>query len=192
MTEIEIIQDNRELINDVFRKENNVYNCAFGIAGTGFSEKEQLPLQVPGDNMVLQKYKNFNLLSPALVNVLRYKTYTVADTDALATYANGIFRYSEIWLYKLYATQLSEKKNAAEVNLLLINVCNFLIDYSRLAKDLRYLNTALKILHLNKMPVLRKQLAKDLAADRQHYFLLRIRAVLLLEHQVQQLLSGEK
>jgi beta-lactamase class D len=126
------------------------------------------------------------------LNVLRYKIYTVADTDTLTSYANGIFRYSEIWLYKLYATQLSEKKNAAEVNLLLINVCNFLIDYSRLSKDLRFLNTALKILQLKKMPVLRKQLAKDLTTSQQHYYRLRIRAVLLLEHQVQQLLSGEK
>jgi hypothetical protein len=192
MTEIEIIQLNRELIYAVFSKANDGYNCAYGIEGTGFSGGEKRPLQVPAENMVLPKYRNFNLLSPTLLNVLRYKIYTVADTDTLTSYANGIFRYSEIWLYKLYATQLSEKKNAAEVNLLLINVCNFLIDYSRLSKDLRFLNTALKILQLKKMPVLRKQLAKDLTTSQQHYYRLRIRAVLLLEHQVQQLLSGEK
>jgi hypothetical protein len=89
---------------------------------------------------------SFKALDHDILLDLRYYLYTGEALDSTAVWAEKLLRFCEVRLNSLRQRAKEKCGNLHEGRYLMLHLAAFLLDYAEYAKDLRYLNTVLKLL----------------------------------------------
>ena len=133
----------------------------------------------------------FKNLSQETLLALRLNLQAQPDLDLVGLWAEKLMRYCEIHLPRL-AKRASEKwgdKSGARLQVL--QLASFLLDYYFHTRDLRYLNTALKLADLGWL-VNPKRLARELDGEQEQFAmaLFQFRILLMSEYAIERLQQG--
>jgi methionyl-tRNA formyltransferase len=91
---------------------------------------------------------SFKGVSQAVLLGLRMNLYASRDIEAVLVWAEKLMRYCEIYLPTLKKRALDKWVSAPQAQLGMMHLAAFLLDVYFSTKDLRYLNTVLKLLDL--------------------------------------------
>ncbi len=98
---------------------------------------------------MLTKEASFKESNHAILLNLRRCLYAGKEMETVRNWAEKLMRFCEVRLPSLRQRAIEKCGNPANANLLVLHVTAFLVDYALNSKDLRFLNTALKLADLN-------------------------------------------
>jgi len=126
-----------------------------------------------------------NLTEEILIN-LRYHIYTQTDLDDVAIWAEKLMRFCEVRYSTLKKRSADKWQNKATLRLNWLHISAFFIDYCIFTRDIRFLNTVLKLLDsnwiLNKRTIKNKLEKENNVSD-----LFQFRILLMTEYLINQL-----
>lgn len=97
------------------------------------------------DSDIYKKNPSFKELNHEILLDLRNCLYTGESLDVAALWAEKLLRFCEVRLSSLRKRAIEKCVSLREGQLLLLHLAAFLLDYGAYTKDLRCLNTALKL-----------------------------------------------
>lgn len=98
---------------------------------------------------MLAKEASFKESSHAILLSLRRCLYAGKEMETVRNWAEKLMRFCEVRLPGLHKRAIEKCGNPASANLLVLHITAFLADFALASRDLRFLNTALKLTDLN-------------------------------------------
>jgi len=98
-----------------------------------------------GKSKIFKNEPSFKALDHDILLNLRYCLYTGKSLDVASFWAEKLLRFCEVRLSSLRKRALEKCSSQREGQLLVLHLAAFLLDYGAYTKDLRYLNTVLKL-----------------------------------------------
>ena len=158
----------------------------------GLEPVEEVGIDVGRDPRALSTSPTFKNLTEEDLPVLRRKLSRDEDPELVAAWAEKLMRYCEIRRRDLRKTAFRKWPSGSRARLLMLQIAAFLLDYYYRGRDLRYLNTALKLSDM-KWIVDNGRISSGLRSSDQDEFaagLFGLRVVMMREQVLRQL-EGE-
>jgi hypothetical protein len=135
---------------------------------------------------------SFKYLNEGILLSLRKSLYRQSETETVSLWAEKLMRFCEIRFATLKKRAIEKWTDAQAAQLNMLHLSAFLLDYYRSSKDLRYLNTVLKLADLGWI-IDPKSLARNLTKthDKAITSLFQFRILLLSEYALARLVKGE-
>ena len=129
----------------------------------------------------------FKNLTEEILLGLRHRIYTRTELDVVAVWAETLLRFCEVRFTSLRKRAMDKWKANTTARLNMLHLSAFLMDYCILTKDIRFLNTVLKLSDLKW--VFRRGLKTDLRKGNIPA-LFQFRVALMAEYVIRQLEQG--
>jgi folate-dependent phosphoribosylglycinamide formyltransferase PurN len=109
----------------------------------------ELPVRSPAQALQVSLdglQPSFKALAPEILLGLRARLYRADGLEIVRSWAEKLMRYCEIYLPRLEQRALKKCGGSLDARLLVLQLAAFLLDASLVFRDLRFLNTVLKLL----------------------------------------------
>lgn len=94
---------------------------------------------------ILSREPSFAEVTEEVLLWLRLHLYAEKEMAMVAVWADKLMRFCEVRYKTLRKRSLDKCKNSWEAHLLMLHLTAFLLDYALYTRDIRFLNTALKL-----------------------------------------------
>lgn len=141
---------------------------------------------------------HINSLQPSFQNLredilltLRHNIYAKKDFDIVTLWAEKLMRFCEIRYSILRKRSIEKWGNTTVARLNMLHLSAFLLDFCVYTKDLRFLNTVLKLIDLRWI-VNKRTIRRDLSKEKEDILcaLFQFRIILITEYAINQLHKG--
>jgi hypothetical protein len=148
--------------------------------------------KIASDSDITGIEPGFKNLTDEILLKLRSCIYSTAEMDSVSDWAEKLMRFCELRMGSIKKRAVEKCQSQASARLHLLHLAAFLLDDGVCVKDIRFINTALKLADIKWM-LDPGQINKKLTGDREEFLtgLFQFRVLLVMEYTMDRLQEGK-